>query len=410
MGLFIFSPGFWKYYETGHAWFFGNNLQLKLHEIWFWQPDRSPLFSLTDYPILCNLSGIGVIFFELSFIALIFFPLLRICAALGGLLFHNMTAALMGIKFFYLQICYVAFFNWHNICHRISGIFINHKMTILYDGNCELCQRTIAVLKTIDLLHHVHYVNVLEPQGRAILNEHNISEAEALKSMYVLRGNKAYEGFLAYRALAVRFPLFWPILPFLFLWPIPSLGKRIYRHIAESRHCSVKPPHSGPATIQHAALTKSNHILITGIGILLISVNIYFGVQKEVSAWPFSCYPLFSSLSKDTSSTLQINMIDQTGKEFELRTEDLIEGLSIQQYRGVMRYIGIMRKSINMKDPLERNKRLKAMWTYMAQNNEQFRNARTLRFYTVISSILPDQRHNNPLEKKLIYEWSVNTN
>ena len=49
-------------------------------------------------------------------------------------------------------------------------------------------------------------------------------------------GAKTYKGYDAYRAMAFRLPVLWPVLPLLFLWPVPQVGRRIYRSV--NRHAS----------------------------------------------------------------------------------------------------------------------------------------------------------------------------
>ena len=44
-------------------------------------------------------------------------------------------------------------------------------------------------------------------------------------------------GFDGFRVLARHLPIFWLILPFLYIPPVPSLGRWVYRRIAERRYC-----------------------------------------------------------------------------------------------------------------------------------------------------------------------------
>jgi len=399
IGIIYFFPGLWKFYDSGYAWFFGENLRLKLFASWFWRPHWTPPILLTDYPTVCRLLGMGTAFFELSFIAMIFLPRLRTFAVLGGLLFHNLTYVFMSILFFYLQICYVVFFNWHKIFQRAARFFFKKDMIILYDGNCRLCQRTIAVLRVTDLFQHVNYVNVLEPQGRTVLDKHNIDQGRALKTMHVICGEKIDEGFLAYRTIAFRYPLLWPILPFLFVWPVPLIGKKIYQHIAESRHCSLPFSHfSKKAILQDKSFAQS-FIPAIGMGLFLIIINSTLGFQKNAYAWPFSCYPTFSNTNTARVSAFQINVIDQNGHEIELTTKHLKAGFSFERYKG------LIRRTLLVSDLTQRNKRLEVMWDRIKQNNTKFKNTKLIQFNSIIFSTLPENKHKNPLEKKLIYEY-----
>ena len=57
-------------------------------------------------------------------------------------------------------------------------------------------------------------------------------------------GTRARSGFLAYRLIAARVPVLWPLLPLMALPPVARLGERLYRQIADSRACLLIPPPS----------------------------------------------------------------------------------------------------------------------------------------------------------------------
>src|SRR5262249_46922780 len=121
-----------------------------------------PIFRLDQYPLLYRMSAAATIAFELSFIFLIFFPSIRLLAPVGGLVFHNMTTLFMRISFWQLQVCYVVFFDWDRLFRWVGLRLYLEPMYLIFDGNCQLCRRTIAILRTTDILHRVIYVNALD--------------------------------------------------------------------------------------------------------------------------------------------------------------------------------------------------------------------------------------------------------
>jgi hypothetical protein len=60
---------------------------------------------------------------------------------------------------------------------------------------------------------------------------------------------------------------------------------------------------------------------------------------------------------------------------------------------------------LNVRDPSERNERLKALWRVWAGNNPKLREARTVRFYRATYSLLPEKLRENPVARELLFEW-----
>lgn len=111
---------------------------------------------------------------------------------------------------------------------------------VLYDGNCGLCRRTIASLQKFDLQRRLVPVNACK---RSELEKHGLGghfkDPETLRDMHAVLGEKIWKGFEAYRAIAGRLPLLWPVWPFLWIWPISWYGRRVYRHVADARSCEI---------------------------------------------------------------------------------------------------------------------------------------------------------------------------
>jgi predicted DCC family thiol-disulfide oxidoreductase YuxK len=71
-----------------------------------------------------------------------------------------------------------------------------------------------------------------------------------LQEMHLLTpdGSKIYHGFEAFRWMAWRLPLLWPLAPFLYLPGMKPLGQRLYLLIARNRFRLV-PCHGGVCTL-----------------------------------------------------------------------------------------------------------------------------------------------------------------
>lgn len=111
IGLIYFFPGFWKLVGSDN-WSWSDNLKYQLYNQWFNLGGWVPSFRIDQHPWVYKISAVGVICFELLFIVFILFSFLRPIAVIVGLLFHQLIYMFMGIDFFNLQFCYIAFINW----------------------------------------------------------------------------------------------------------------------------------------------------------------------------------------------------------------------------------------------------------------------------------------------------------
>ena len=117
MGIIYFFAGFWKFVIGGIAWGTGETMKDILYAQWF-RLDWMPFFRIDHYPVLCTISGIGVMIFELAFIFFLFVPRLRNIATIGGLLFHLSVYLFAHINFWNLAVCYVVFLDLEPLYRR----------------------------------------------------------------------------------------------------------------------------------------------------------------------------------------------------------------------------------------------------------------------------------------------------
>ena len=129
------------------------------------------------------------------------------------------------------------------------------KARVLYDGECAFCCKSVELLKKLDWLCKLAYVNVRD-ESQPILKRPPVVGAPLLEQMHVLTrdGQHFYGGYRAIRALAWRLPLTWLAAPFLYLPGMTYLGQKLYLWIARNRFkivpcehgvCSVPPLSQG---------------------------------------------------------------------------------------------------------------------------------------------------------------------
>ncbi len=125
------------------------------------------------------------------------------------------------------------------------------KARVLYDGDCAFCCKSVELLKKLDWLGKLDYVNVRDAT-LPFLKEAPVAFAPLLEQMHVLPrdGKTLYGGYRAVRWLAWRLPLLWAIAPFLYLPGMTYLGQRAYVWVARNRF-KIVPCEHGVCSIPH---------------------------------------------------------------------------------------------------------------------------------------------------------------
>lgn len=397
MGVIYFSAGFWKVWTSGYKWAFSDNPKIMMYNKWLELGGWRPILNIDQHPMLYQLSAAATIVFELSFIVIIFFPAIRFLAPLGGLAFHNMTNLFMRIPFWQLQVCYVAFPDWDRWFRSLGKRLFNAEMFVVYDGNCKLCRRTIASLQTIDILHRVTYVNGLvrdELERRDLLW---LNSEALLHDMFAVVGKSEWRGFEAYRVLTRRFPTLWPMLPFLYVWPIPLIARRVYRRVADSRACSIVESKAPEKTIVDASLRKRRVTVL--VGGLILYVAILSAVGK-IQSWPIAVYPTFEDI--DPPQVSVITMIVQ-GRNGQIREVSPVKEQTLSQMPPE-RLAALLGRILATEDETLRSERLRALWAVWSRDDEDLKQASIVRFYRETLSSLPEKQVDNPIDRKLLYE------
>jgi predicted DCC family thiol-disulfide oxidoreductase YuxK len=125
------------------------------------------------------------------------------------------------------------------------------RAIVLFDGDCPLCRRSVAVLARLDWLHQLSYQDARQTDHLPSANNVPLDPQRLLEEMHVLPPgrDRVFTGFYAFRWLALRLPLFWAVVPFLYLPGVPWLGRRAYLWVARNRFHLV-PCHNGLCAIR----------------------------------------------------------------------------------------------------------------------------------------------------------------
>ena len=122
------------------------------------------------------------------------------------------------------------------------------RAVVLYDAECPLCRKSVAILMRLDWLGRLSYHNARDvehlPESPARLDPERL-----LQEMHVVtpNGPRSYAGYRAFRWMAGRLPLFWPIWPILFVPGAAWIGQRLYLWVARHRYDLVPCRHGACA-------------------------------------------------------------------------------------------------------------------------------------------------------------------
>lgn len=118
---------------------------------------------------------------------------------------------------------------------RNSKLETSQSPTILYDGLCGLCLRSMFSFQMLDWLGRIRYVNFRDADARK-KEAPDVTEKTLDKAMHVKMPNGIYKtGFDGFRALSWHIPVLWLFAPFLYVPGVAFVGRRIYAKVAKNR-------------------------------------------------------------------------------------------------------------------------------------------------------------------------------
>lgn len=391
MGVIYFFPGFWKLWQSGFDWFLTNDLRSQLYLFWTWSFDTSwlPALRIDHHLFLCRIAAAITPLFELSFILFMFHRTLRAAAAFEGLIFHTLTNKFMRISFLSLRVCYVALFDWASIFGHIGRALAREEVFFVYDGTHSFSRGLVACIRSGDIFRRVTYIDSTDNEtSRVLMRLPERNQRLRGQKAFVVRHNQIWTGFSAYRLLASRIPLLWPVLPLLYFGPPLDRALAACKLRSEGRRVSADDPKV--AYSHHAQLA-----CIAVVGTVLLLGSVCGGLSRHINGWPFACYPTFSSPAPTQIPFLRVVAVAPSGAEIAVREF----GLSYH------RYCGLARNILAIADPSVRDDRLLLVWARAVQTNPKLRTMTTVKFYVENSWIDPNLWSHNPSSRRLLFVW-----
>ena len=245
--LVLWSAGMAKLRSPGAvAWIMTGNLYYTMIRHYYTHRPPSGLgLWIVQWPLLCKVLAAGALVLELAAPVLLFlrgrWRILMLAALAAMMLGFGLVLGVLFLHF--VLILVIVFLPWRAIGARIAPRLPVRSFTVLFDGSCGICRKTVAVISALDVMERVE-IRDARGEWPALANRFpTLKQAECLASMHVVRSDgRVYAGFDGYRALAWAIPAWWPPLPVLYVPGVPLIGRAAYGRVAAGRHeagCAV---------------------------------------------------------------------------------------------------------------------------------------------------------------------------
>lgn len=121
--------------------------------------------------------------------------------------------------------------------------YFSKRFTIIYDGDCAFCVRSIGILRKVDLFGGFSFCNSRNEATMSYEFPHIHSE-DTQEAMLVISDNGSiYKGFYAFRQLIWASPYLWIAIPIFYFPGAQMVGTCVYRWVARNRRrfgCQIK--------------------------------------------------------------------------------------------------------------------------------------------------------------------------
>jgi predicted DCC family thiol-disulfide oxidoreductase YuxK len=305
----------------------------------------------------------------------------------------------MRIGFYSLQLCYVSLIDWTRIWNWMGARLFPTRMRLVFDGNCQLCRRTIAMLRTLDVLNRVDFINGLDRGALRAAGLDHIPEDALLADMHGVEGDRISTGYDAYRRLSLRVPPLWLLVPVLYLPFVRAIGMKIYRRVADSRTCSLVPTvHADGAIATANERVWIRNTIAVGYGLFMM---VALCSLAKFHSWPFAGYPTFEGISGPELRFLTVHISTPSG-EREVSVQELYHNMNIS----AARLLTLTGRIIALPASADRERKFCALWTEIATVAALPRDAK-LTFYEELFSTYPEDRGKPPLQRQRVFETTA---
>jgi predicted DCC family thiol-disulfide oxidoreductase YuxK len=337
------SAGFSKLRISGIGWISARNMRGLLYEQTLYpRADNLSismhLSSLPDYVFV--FLAITAILSEALFITVLFSRTFRKIMPAFGMLMHVGIVFLQNIVFFDLTLLLFIFYDFDGARRRIAqSLKKRGPITVLYDGLCPLCRRTVQVLGSLDLFDRLEFTDfrTSDAGNLAAVYGSGATLAALEEEMFVSARGRGYRGVEAYRKLATALPALWPIAPLLFIPGAVTAARAVYRYVAANRqtlaHCDHRCATTASSEPQRWERTmpgdRRRLAVLCGTTVAAVIAAQSFFWMFKIEFYPFTSVQMFTGKPGTVVTYYKTLGHWESGRVSPFRLEDTIGVMSI---------------------------------------------------------------------------------
>ena len=106
------------------------------------------------------------------------------------------------------------------------------KPIVAYDNTCQFCTSAKLDMEKIDKKKKLKWVGI----DNFNYKKYNLKKGDLLKEMHLISNGKAYKGYYAWKQIAKRIPLLFPLYIISLIPGIDFIGDKVYRIISKHRY------------------------------------------------------------------------------------------------------------------------------------------------------------------------------
>jgi len=256
MALIFFGAGVSKLSRSGLEWITSDNLAIQLVRHRYTHHPLTPWgLNVAQVGWLARVLAAATVAGEVGFPLALISRAARWTIVPGMFLIQIGILIMMGVDFSHFLVCYLFWVPWDRVGVRlVAWLGGGRNHVLLFDGACGLCQRTVAVVRRLDMMGRLEYCDAWNDWPAIARRFPRLNQAACIQEMHlIMPKEQVLTGFDAYRALARVVPLGWLALPLLSVPGVCVIGRRIYAVVASRRHggaCPLPPDESAPEVRQ----------------------------------------------------------------------------------------------------------------------------------------------------------------
>lgn len=219
---------------TGPQWMDGTATYYPLHLA---ESVRFPTLGRDNIYVI-NLFTWGTVAVEFALATFVWVPRLRLYVLAAGAALHLGIEYTFNIPLFsaLMITSYLNFLTSEDIQNFLAWAKRPLALTplrLVYDGECDFCRSALLVVRFLDVFRQITFV---DSHDRAALAATDVRFEDAEEAAIAVRPDgRQFAGFDAFRLVAAQLPATVLLAPFLYIPPIPQLGRRVYAWVKDNR-------------------------------------------------------------------------------------------------------------------------------------------------------------------------------